>query len=69
MANYTFLIRLLENHFINGHTDLSLRDILGRHNDQTELDAAKDGFEYNTFVRRWYLDFISGLPENANQQR
>lgn len=32
---------------------------------RTELEAVKDWFDYNTFVRKRYLDLIAGLPENV----
>ncbi|MDH2900512.1 MAG: DinB family protein [archaeon] len=33
--------------------------------DRKELEAVRDWFEYNTFVRKRYLDYISKLPENV----
>ena len=33
--------------------------------DRRELEAVRDWFEYNTFVRKRYLDYISKLPENV----
>lgn len=32
---------------------------------RSELDALKDWFEYNTFVRKRYFDFISKRPEKV----
>jgi uncharacterized damage-inducible protein DinB len=32
---------------------------------RSELEALKDWFDYNTFVRKRYLDFLGGLPENV----
>ena len=36
-----------------------------RKKNRSELEALKDWFDYNTFVRKRYLDFIAGLPENV----
>ena len=36
-----------------------------RTRNRSELEALKDWFDYNSFVRKRYLEFIAGLPENV----
>jgi uncharacterized damage-inducible protein DinB len=36
-----------------------------RSHGRTELEAVKDWFDYNSYVRKKYLTFISGLPSNV----
>jgi uncharacterized damage-inducible protein DinB len=37
----------------------------GKTRNRSELEALKDWFDYNTFVRKRYLEFIALLPESV----